>query len=240
MSFPAGLLFKSSLSREWNWRLSFFIAVVLLAHVTAFYFFQVVYPETERITSQPMRITILDPAQPDAAQLLRELEDRAFAYGPGTPTELPEFSLANSGVSFRPSFQNHEISLRPVDQSAQVGILNLLSPGRLDLPPRPTSEWKGYEGEKSPANEEIQVRLGPELEKRSLTVDDAALSKALRQPNGRLRAQAGVKADGRLLYLLVLEEPEGGLTEAETQILRDVLRFESGDALQQDWIEIIW
>tara|TARA_R110002096_G_scaffold24760_6_gene77925 strand:- start:2257 stop:2976 length:720 start_codon:yes stop_codon:yes gene_type:complete len=239
MSFPVGLLFKGGNSREWNWRLSFFIAVAVLAHITAFYFFQVVYPETERISVQPMRVVILDPSQPDTAQLLRELEDRAFSYGPGTPTELSQYSLANSGVSFRPSFQNHEISLRPVDGAAKMGVSTLLAPGKMDLPPRPESKWTGYQGEK-PQSGELQVRLGPKLASRNLDVDNAALSKALRQPNGRLRAQAGVKADGRLLYLLVSEEPEGGLSEAETQILRNVLRFEAGEALQQDWIEIIW
>ncbi len=242
MNLSQPLLFKWTVTKFWNWRLAFFIAVALLIHVAAFYLLQVVYPPTEPIKVQPMRVVVLDPGFPPAAELLRELEDRAFAYGPGVDTELDQFSLANLGVSFRPSFQGHQIELLPVEAMGGLHFSSLLSAGRLDLPPLPeVSDWTELQvSQEARESASPQVRVGRNLADRQIDVDSEALAKALRQPNGYLRARAGVLPDGRLLYLLISKEPEGGLAQAEVEILREVLRFEPGDALQQDWIEIIW
>ncbi len=242
MNLPWRLPFEWRTFDLWNWRLSFVLAVVVLAHITAFYLFQVVYPPTKPISAQPMRITVLDPNVPAAAQLLRELEDRAFAYGPGISTELADFSLEELGAAFRPSFHAYQIPLRPINPGGTSALAGI-SPGRLELPPPPeVSGWGQEEERELPHLSQPKVRVGPQLANRNLQVDSEALGRALREPNGRLRAKAGVKSDGRLLYFLVSEEPEGGLTPAEVNILRSVLRFEPGAALplQQDWIEIVW
>lgn len=223
-----------------GWRLPVIVFASLLAHVFAFYIFRVVNPPTVRVTPQPTRVMLLQPSDPEAARVLRILDDRAHTFGATESGDygVTERSFAKFGAQFRPSFSGHEIALRDLTPlEAETGLPTLMEESALVLPesaigPPPTPP--------AAAEPNPQFRLDPAFGDRAIEWSGNPAKDAT--VGLRVRALVGVRSNGTVKNWFLdnfsgVEQLPDGLT---LEISR-ALRFEPNETDEQwGWLEIIW
>ncbi|MEM7010865.1 MAG: hypothetical protein AAF585_05210 [Verrucomicrobiota bacterium] len=236
---PPSLIFRWKVPRI-GWRFPFFVFASLLAHVFAFYIFRVVNPPSVRVTPQPTRVMLLQPSDPDAARVLRILDDRAHTFGATESGDygVSERAFVQFGAQFRPSFEGHEIALRdltPLKADSRLPTLMeesslVLPKSQIGSPPTPPSA----------ADPVPEFRLDPQFEDRSVEWDGNLPRNAV--VGLRIRALVGVRSNGTVKNWF-LDDFSGAeqLPEGLAREISRSLRFEPSESeMQWGWVEVIW
>ncbi|MEM7144789.1 MAG: hypothetical protein AAF591_06615 [Verrucomicrobiota bacterium] len=106
------LTFDWSRHRVTHWRLGVFILLSLGIHGIAFYLFQVVYPQPERFSPVPARVTMLMSDDPAVRGVLRGVEDRVIYFDAGTRETALGGSLEGLSLKYEPSYLGYRPKIR--------------------------------------------------------------------------------------------------------------------------------
>jgi hypothetical protein len=235
------LLFRWGAGGVTALRLWLFVGISLFAHLLVFYLVRSVDPPVERWTPRTTGITLLMEGDELTQSVLRQLEDRTFQLFPGSETLPASVGFDRYAPSFRPSFAEHEIALRPLFSHQQGWELarsaEFLDIPLLGLPPLPKAR-EPDPGEPE-ASRTAYLNLGPGLIWRKFEVDRERLADWFRSGQPLyFRVYAGVSPRGVVEVMSVAEEFEGKISPGELELVRQSLRFEPARKWAWDWIEI--
>lgn len=115
------LTFDWSRQKVSHWRLSVFVFLSIGIHGFAFYLFQVVYPQPERFTQVPARVTLLVSDDPAIRGVLRAVEDRVVYFDAGTRETVAEPSSQWLTLPYEPSFAGYRPKIRRLPESRASG-----------------------------------------------------------------------------------------------------------------------
>jgi len=222
-------------------RLVNFVVASLFGHAWLFYLVRSVDPPVARWTPRTTEVTLLSGGNELALPLLRELEDRTFHLYPHSDVELVSRGLEQHATSFRPSFADHEIELRPLmtrEEGESLMFGDRFGKGKLvGLPPRPAA--RKPEVGAPEAGRTAYLNFGPELVWRKFEVDRERLAEWFRSGQPLyFRVYAGVSPRGVVQVISVAEEFEGRISPEELELVRQSLRFAPARNWAWDWIEI--
>ncbi|MEM8953271.1 MAG: hypothetical protein AAGD22_03880 [Verrucomicrobiota bacterium] len=129
-----GLTFDWTRQRGTHRRLGVFVLLSASVHAFGFYLFQVVYPQPERFSPVPARVTRLVSDEPAVRGVLRGVEDRVVYFDTGLRETAPAGGLGDLTLPYVPSYAGYLPKLRkpPVDlEDAEVGMVPLELPDDL-------------------------------------------------------------------------------------------------------------
>ena len=139
---PPDLIFEWKRRRA-NWlRLLGFLCLAFAGHAVFFYLFKVVTPASRRPVPPENHITLLRASDPDAAALLRTLEDRSpggLLAGENSPLQDLR-DLHRAVPPYLASFAGHQATLHEPELFPQPPLPLLLSPSDPILPKLPPGE----------------------------------------------------------------------------------------------------
>jgi hypothetical protein len=126
------LTFDWSRQKASHWRLGIFVFISIGVHGFAFYLFQVVYPQPERFTAVPARVTLLMSDDSAVRGVLRAVEDRVVYFDTGTRETAPESNSQWLTLPYEPSYVGYRPRIRRLPDEDGKGRLGPLEP--LELP----------------------------------------------------------------------------------------------------------
>ena len=223
----SSLMFRWRASEGVTMRLFLYTLLAVVTFVAFLLLFEVVYPAPSRRPHTMQRITLLDPAQPKAREMVAAVTDRNFMLLTPGPNAAPR--LADLGPVFSPGFKDYQLQVKDLPETGAVSstLPRLFGPDHAPLPPvtKPRLAAKPVGQVRS----RLVAVAADGLEKRPIVHDVEQLpegSPALAELNARFRV--AVAPDGRVLTAASLmdegAESSAAVSRAFRQII-DQMRF---------------
>lgn len=206
--------------RVWMHLTAFFM-VSFVIHGAGFYLFKVVYPTPERAETNSGAITLLNPSDPGAREVLQRIEDRTVFLLPPSSRARVRIDLDESQVRFIPAFSRTELELQG--------------------PPATDPVWEKLDDStllNAPSNR-VELKIDPALANRPVapwtTIEDYF---AMAEAFPGFRAQVDVSPAGKVTVERIESELEANEESELSEVIASTLRFLPAESTDRGWIEV--
>jgi len=233
---PAKQTTSGTLLFAWNardhslWHLVAALLLLMAGMAGFFFIFRVVQPVGQRTLVTPQHAISLDPRDPIALALIHRAQDRSFALLSDSDSVLP---LDGPMLSFRPSFEGHQIALRELESAPVALQPRLLSVKPDVLPPVPR---RATEPVLAPQAATLRAVMSTSLAKRGpASVELSGIM--LTQPT-RVQFRVAVGSSGQIVTALPLSSTDEAGVMSQLHAAVSNLRFAPSEVKRLEWGEI--
>jgi hypothetical protein len=233
---PANPPTSGTLIFAWNardhslWHLVAALLLLMAGMAGFFFIFRIVQPVAQRTLVTPQHVISLDPRDPVALALIHRAQDRSFALLSDSGSVLP---LDGPLLSFRPSFEGHQIALLGLESAPAALQPRLLAVKPDVLPPVPR---RATEPVTAPPAATLCAVMSPSLAKRGpASVELSGIM--LTQPT-RVQFRVAVGSAGQIVTALPLSSADDAGVMNQLHAAVSNLRFAPSEVKRLEWGEI--